>query len=165
MSTSIQKNGKFDIKKRKQYAFDASVENSKGANEAIKVSQNWLLVLALAELSFIGSLLLTDTLSVSVGLLKLLALALLASFISFIVASIAQYQHVLRIARVYECISMRAVQNYLQKGIDSTDEEPKELELPQTQIASNKIANRLFLTSYVLVILATLGIAIVILKL
>jgi len=45
---------KFDIQKRQQSAFEASVDNVKMANEAIKSSQNWLLLLGLAELSFLG---------------------------------------------------------------------------------------------------------------
>jgi len=48
---------KFDIQKRQQSAFEASVDNVKMANEAIKSSQNWLLLLGLAELSFLGAIL------------------------------------------------------------------------------------------------------------
>ena len=45
---------KFDIEKRQKSSFDASVENVKMANDAIKSSQNWLLLLGLAEMSFLG---------------------------------------------------------------------------------------------------------------
>ncbi len=148
---------KFDLKKRQKSAFEAAVENAKIANEAIKSSQGWLLVLGLAEMSFLGTLLLINETIYSCWL-KTLIIALLTAFILFILGSITQYKHARRIARDYERISRKAVDNYLNKNIRFVDQIPQELELPKRQIVSSRIVNCLILTSYILVILVTIGI-------
>jgi len=152
---------KFDLKKRQKSAFEAAVENAKIANEAIKSSQGWLLVLGLAEMSFLGTLLLINETIYSCWL-KTLIIALLMAFVLFILGSITQYKHALRIARDYEGLSRRAVDDYLNKGIRFVDQVPQELELPKRQIVSSRITNYLIFASYVLVILVTLGIIVLI---
>lgn len=154
---------KFDLEKRQKSAFEAAVENAKIANDAIKSSQGWLLVLGLAEMSFLGTLLLTNE-TISSCWLKLLIIALLVAFVLFIFGSIAQYKHALRIARRYEEISRKAVDDYLNKDIRFVGKMPEELELPKRQIVSSKVTDYLIFASYVLVILTTLGVIVLVIK-
>lgn len=154
---------KFDIRKRQRNTFEAAVENVKIANDAIKSSQGWLLILGLAELSFLGTLLLINGIIPGCWL-KLLIVTLLIAFILFILGSIMQYRHALKIARIYEGISRTAINNYINKGICIVEKMPGELELPKTQIVSNKTTNYLISASYILVILVTIGIIILVIK-
>jgi len=153
----------FDIQKRQQHTFEAAVENAKIANDAIKSSQNWLLVLGLAEMSFLGALLFRNGLLNADCFSKSLLIALLVAFVLFIVGSVVQYKHALGMAREYEHISNTALK-YLQEGRQSVEKMPEELELPEKQIESNVSANYLIFSSYILVILVTIGIAILIIK-
>jgi hypothetical protein len=159
-----QKNIKnFDIAKRQQATFDASVENAKIANDAIVKAQNWFLVLGLAELSFLGTIFLSDfqiTCQV-LFLIKFLIILLLSSFIIFIIASVLQYQYMLRVARFYEIISNNAIE-YMSKGINELEKEPENLRLDRKQIKSNILTNYLFATVLLLILLATLGIIIIV---
>lgn len=147
---------KFDIQKRQQYAFEASVDNVKMGNDAIKASQNWLLILGLAELSFLGAVLLKD--GGNNYLIKILVVALLLAFSLFIAGSLGQYKHLLRSARQYDEISRKAVDGYLKKGITTMDEVPGDLELPARQIMSNSTTNHLVAGAYILVLFVTLAI-------
>lgn len=153
---------RFDLEKRQKNAFEAAVENAKMANEAIKSSQNWLLLLGLAEMSFLGMILLRREL-ISIFWIKILIIILLIAFILFILGSILQYKHLLRGARIYGTISDKAI-DYLNKGERFVDNIPEELKLPAKQIVSSKLVNHLFFGSYVLVILATIGIIFLVIK-
>jgi hypothetical protein len=148
---------KFDLRKRQEYAFSASVENAKLANEAIKSSQNWLLVLGLAEMSFLGTLLLRDG-SVYVCGIKALIIILLLAFVTFITGSVMQYKHMLKSARTFERISNLAITKYLNKRIKVADKIPEELELPEKQIISSDTANYFLFSAYLLIMVATFGI-------
>ncbi len=150
---------KYDISKRQAAAFQASSENAKHANDAIKISQNWLLVLGLAEMSFLGSLILKNNESVGrIYLIKLLLIILLISFMLFISGSVKQYKHVLMLARKYENISNIAL-NYLKQGFEVMDKMPNELEFPNNQIISDKWANILLFGSYLTILVVTSAIA------
>ena len=155
-----QKTVKFDLEKRQKSAFEAVVENVKMANEAVKSSQNWLLLLSLAEMSFLGMILLKKD---NFWIIKVLIIILLVAFVLFILGSVLQYKHLLKRARVYEEISNKATE-YLIRGIRFVNEIPKELKLPEKQIASNKCADYLISSSYILVILTTIGIIFLIIK-
>ena len=52
---------KFDLDKLQKNYFDASVANVLEANKAIRAAQNWLLIIGLAEMSFLGALLLQSS--------------------------------------------------------------------------------------------------------
>jgi len=93
-----------------------------------------------------------------------LVATLLIAFSFFIVGSIGQYKHLLSSARKYDKISRAAINNYLRKGIITLDDEPKDLELPNPQIASSPIANYLIFTTYILVLLVTLAFILLICK-
>lgn len=149
----------FDVLKRQKYSFDASVENTKIANEAVKLSQNWVWSLGVTQLSFLGFLLLNkDTLEINeVWPIKMLIIFLLISFISFIGASTVQFQYILRRVRFYESITLKATE-YLQNEQYFLNNEPKELQLPTVQTTTGKITNILLLISYILTVVATLGV-------
>ncbi|HED37590.1 MAG TPA: hypothetical protein ENI76_04995 [Ignavibacteria bacterium] len=151
-----EKKSKYSISKRQKYAFDASVQNVLIANDTIKMSQNWLWSLGIAELSFLGVILLRGGVEY-VCLIKTIIILILVAFVIFIIGSALQFQHVLRKARFYENISNKAY-SYLKKGIDEVEKIPDELNLPEKQIVTNKLVNRLFVTSYILVVVATMGI-------
>ncbi|MFC1478747.1 hypothetical protein ACFL57_04740 [Candidatus Margulisiibacteriota bacterium] len=155
-SMSEKKTNQFDIEKRQASAHTAAVDNAKSANSAITASQNWLLILGLAQLSFLGSLLLKEEIILPV-LIKTLVIVLLLSFVSFILASRLQFTHLVRIARLYERISKNAM-HYLIRGISAIEKCPKDLELPEEQIVSSRLSNILFDTSNILVGLSTIGI-------
>lgn len=155
------KKPKFDLGKRQEYAFSASVENAKLANEAIKSSQNWLLVLGLAEMSFLGTLLLKDSI-INIYGIKTLLIILLLAFVAFITGSVMQYKHMLKSARTFERISNIAITKYLNKGRSVADEMPKELELPEKQIISSNTANYFLFSAYLLIMVATFGIILLI---
>lgn len=148
---------KFDLGKRQEYAFSASVENAKLANEAIKSSQNWLLVLGLAEMSFLGTLLLRDGSVYACGI-KALIIILLLAFVTFITGSVMQYKHMLKSTRTFERISNLAITKYLNKGIKVADKVPEELEFPEKQIISSNTANYFLFSAYLLIMVATFGI-------
>ncbi len=160
-----QNDSKFDLSKRQRNAFEASVENAKIANDAIKSSQGWLLVLGLAEMSFLGTLLIKDDSVFATPCLKILIIFLLIAFIFFILGSVFQYRHALNSARKYEEISNRVLDSYLNKNIHIVDKIPKELELPKKQMVTSKTANYLIFGSYILVILATIGVIFMVTKL
>lgn len=152
---------KFDIKKRQKSTFNASVENVKLANDFLKLSQNWLWSLGIAELSFFGVIIFKQNIEnfYIILFIKILVVLLLSSFISFIWASALQYKHILGLARFYEKISNQAIE-YLQKGEEFLNKEPSDLGLPKQQIISSKLASYLFFASYLFTILATLGLII-----
>jgi len=52
---------KFDLDKLQKNYVDASVANVLEANKAIRAAQNWLLIIGLAEMSFLGALLLQSS--------------------------------------------------------------------------------------------------------
>lgn len=153
----------FDISKRQRFSFNAAVENVKSANNAIKLSQNWLWSLGIAELSFLGVVIFKDSSGIDslVCFIKALVIVLLLSFVSFILASVLQYKHALKAARNHESISKRAYE-YLRDAA-YLENEPSDLKLPDKQITTGRAVNLFFLSSYILTISATIGIIIFIL--
>lgn len=147
---------KYNISKRQKYAFDASVQNTNLANDTIKMSQNWLWSLGIAELSFLGVILFSGGIKY-LCIVKIIIIVILIAFIIFIIGSVLQFQHLLKKARFYENISNSAL-IYLRDEIDEVDEIPYDLDFPKKQIVSSNVTNRLFMTSYVFIVIATVGI-------
>ena len=151
MSTSPQKN--FDVRKRQKHLFDAAVRNSLLANEAIKMAQESMLALGLAELAFLGVLLLDKDRSSRT--VKSLVILLVISFLLFLFGQIRQYKHQLKAARVFESKSIRALE-YLADGKEYLEGEPKDISLEKKQIKSDNLANWLIFISLILIVLVTI---------
>lgn len=149
------------IEIRQQSAFDAAVENTKQANEAIKSAQNWLNILAIAELTLLSSFLIQDY-GLSNQLLvvaKVMIVLLVASLLMFLLGALTQFRHLLSIARTFSMISDRAY-SYMKEGKNAVDILPKDLDFPDhMQLKSNKLTNLLFAASFLLVVLVSIGIS------
>lgn len=145
-------NKKIDLSKLQKNYFDASVGNVIEANNTIKAAQNWLLVLGLAEMSFLGALLLKD--SSSILYIRIILSILLFSFILFIIGSVKQYKYLLYSARYYQKQSY-AVLSKIENNGQYADSIPEEIKLSKNQIKSDRIANILISSSFVLILLST----------
>lgn len=150
-----KENGKkYDLGKLQKNYFEATVKNVIQANEAIKSAQNWLLILGLAELSFLGAIILQ---SEEVTLyIKVILAALLLAFVLFILGSVKQYKHLLSSARYYEELSRRTLAK-VDQGQQYVNEIPEEIKLDTKQIKSDKITNILLFSTFCLIILAVLA--------
>ncbi len=146
-----------DLKQIQQNYFKAMDSNIENANKMVVATQNWLLILGLAELAFIGQQLIVNPEN---WFLKIIFSILLLGFISFIIGSIAQYKHVLKTGRYYHDLSKKTVQ-----FIDATDKTtiektPEFLEDKQNDIKSSTWANRLISLSFVFILSVTLSLVI-----
>lgn len=157
--SSQNQNKKFDLAKLQKNYFDATVSNVLEANSAIKAAQNWLLVLGLAEMSFLGASLLKD--DVPIACVKVVLSALLISFVLFIIGSIKQYRHILSSARYYEDLSNKVLSEIDISG-QYTDDISREMQVDKKQIKSDKITNILLFSSSTIILASTLTIAILI---
>jgi len=150
-------NKKFDLGKlgklQKSY-FDASVANVLEANQAIKAAQNWLLILGLAEMSFLGALLLQD--NDQHLYIRIILSVLLVSFILFIIGSVKQYRHLLSSARYYEKLS-NMVLTEIERVDQCVNKIPDEIKVEKNQIKSDKVTNILIYSSLVLILLSTVA--------
>lgn len=145
---------KYDLGKLQKNYFEATVKNVIQANEAIKSAQNWLLILGLAELSFLGAIILQ---SEEIALyIKVILAALLVAFVLFILGSVKQYKHLLSSARYYEELSRRTLAK-VEQGQQYVNEIPEEMKLDTKQIKSDKITNILLFSAFCLIILAVLA--------
>ncbi len=148
---------KHSIAERQKHAFEATIKNVDLANDTIKMSQNWIWSLGIAELSFLAIALFSEKIGYS-ECIKVIIVMILSAFVLFIVASIIQFKHILNIARYYEDISNIASKKYLNKNIDVVDKMPEELKFKEEQIVSSKLANVFFILSFLLIIVATIEI-------
>lgn len=145
----------FDLKLLQKQYFDACVGNVTEANEAVKSVQNWLLVLGLAEMSFLGSLIVRDT---APNLyVKVILTGLLVSFILFLIGTRMQHRHVLKSARYYQNLSSKVIIAMESSG-NLVTRIPSDLKVEENQIKSNKTANILISVSFLLVLLSTVAI-------
>ncbi len=145
---------KFDLGTLQNNYFKASKENIHEANIAIKTAQNWVLILGLAEMSFLGVLLLqANTFYIYT---KIILSVLLLSFILFIIGSIRQYKHVLSSARYYKLLSDRVWSEIKSKG-KYTENIPQDLENNRNYIKSNKVANILLFSAFMLIVITTVA--------
>lgn len=157
------KNKKINLKKLATDYLNAAIENAKIANELVKSLQNWLLIFAIAELTFLGSLLAVQfdhtQLILSIPIIKLITIAFwfsLINFIFFILGCKYQHSHVLRIARAYKKLSDDA-KEFTQKFQVEVEELPAFLkEQDLSAMHTNKWANRFFLGSILCVFVTTL---------
>jgi len=159
METNQTQDKKFDLLKLQNNYFNASVQNVLEANKAIKAAQNWLLVLGLAEMSFLGALLLQN--NEPDLCIRIILSVLLVSFVSFLIGSVKQYKHLLSSARYYENLSNRVLSNIYQNG-GFIDEIPEEFKVDKNQIKSDKVTNILFFSSFVMILLSTIAIILLI---
>ena len=150
---------KIDLEKRQNKYHEATVKNVMHANDFTKASQNWSLILGLAEMSFLATLIVQVDAN-HIFYLKCFLSALLISFVLFILGSIKQYKHALASSRYYHCLANKVTKHIRSMGpqIDET-EVPQEIneEKHNNQIATDKIANILILSSIGLILLVTLG--------
>ncbi|MDD2656435.1 MAG: hypothetical protein PHQ18_02620 [Patescibacteria group bacterium] len=146
---------KFDVKKRQDNAFQASRDNAIEANKAISMTQNWILVLGTAELTFLGVFFLSDNLSSCVIIfVKILIAFLFFAFLSFIWGAYTQSTHLKDTSRMYNKISDKALE-YLNSGKNKLDNEPEDLKFPKNKIISSKISNFLFSLSFISISIVT----------
>ena len=155
----VQQRTEFSVKKRQDTAHAAMLSNANLANESAKATQNWLLILGLAELSFLGSVLLKYGSANEDFLIfiKIFLVILLVGFIMFFLGSLHQRRHILRSARKYQKISDRAV-GYINDGKKKLDEEPDELKLPEQQMVSSRASNQYFIIAIGAIFVVTIGI-------
>ncbi len=158
-----EQEAKYDLQKRQEYTFQAAVENAKQANMSISASQNWLLILGLAEMSFLGTLLINEVTGFPIWGQKIILVALLIAFILFVIGSVFQYRHSLRNARFHHDISNKALK-YINRGERFVSTMPEELKLPERQIKSCGPANWCMFPALLLVMVSTLGIIYFIIK-
>ncbi|MBW3568644.1 hypothetical protein KY385_00745 [Candidatus Parcubacteria bacterium] len=149
-----RENPNFDVEKRQNSLFDASVRNTLLANESITLVQNSMLALGLAELAFLGVILIDN--DRRGFFVKLLILLLIASFVLFLLGQIRQYKHQLITARSFEAKANKALE-YLAKGNQYLDHEPEEISTKKQQIVSDKIANIFIFSSLIVILLVTAG--------
>ncbi len=149
-----QNDKKFDLGKLQKNYFEASVQNVIQANEAIKSAQNWLLVLGLAEMSFLGAVILQADSPTSFT--KVILTALLFAFVLFIMGSVKQYKHLLSSARYYDGLSNKTLDK-VEGGQQFIDEIPGDIKLDRKQIKSDKITNILLFSAFCLIIISTLA--------
>jgi hypothetical protein len=144
---------KFDVKKRQNYLFDASVRNTLLANESVKMAQESMLALGLAELAFLGVLLLGKP--NCNWAVKPLIIVLTISFLLFLFGQIRQFNHQLRRARGLE-YKANIANEYLIEGRRYLENEPENISLESKQIKSDNIANLCILGSLALVLVVTI---------
>lgn len=129
--------------------YSALVDNAKSANDAISKAQNWLLILWLAELSFIWTNL------KYLCLFKLPLTLLLFWFIFFIIWSVAQYKHLLNKSRHYHSL-INNVLEYIKNNSENIDKLPESLSDKDFTIRSSNVANFFFLFSFLFILISTL---------
>lgn len=147
-------NKRFDLGRLQKNYFDASVANVLEANKAIKAAQNWLLILGLAEMSFLGALLIQN--NEQSLYIKIILSALLVGFILFIVGSVKQYKHLLSSARYYEKLSNKVLSE-MEKESQYTNKISDEIKVDKNQIKSDNNSNILIFSSFVLILLSTVA--------
>lgn len=148
-----QKN-RFDLSKLQKSYFEASVDNVLQANDAIKSAQNWLLILGLAEMSFLGAILVQSK-EPSLSIKYILSI-LLIGFVLFLMGSVKQYKHLLKSARYYKNLSSMILSD-IEKNGNLVNEIPNEFK-EESQIRSDKITNVLIFSSFVLILISTFAI-------
>lgn len=148
-------NIKFDVEKRQNSLFNAAKDNAIIVNNTVQLLQNSILVIGIANLALLITILLNHQFlcDFQINFIKISTIFLFIGFILFIVAVKIQHTYILRIARFYEKQSNNAIKNYLNNGIQVLDKEPGDLKLKTQQIQSNKLANYIFILSYVFIIL------------
>lgn len=151
---NIQKEDtKFDLKKLQKNYFEASVQNVLEANKAIKAAQNWLLILGIAEMSFLGALLLQN--NEPKLYIKIVLSVLLVSFVLFIIGTVKQYKHLLFSARYYQKLSNTVLSEMENIG-QYTDKIPEKIQVNKNQIKTDMITNILIFSSFVLILASTI---------
>lgn len=149
-----QENKNFDVEKRQNSLFDASVRNARLANESITLAQNSMLALGLAELAFLGVILID--ISNYRFFIKSMIILLIVSFVLFLFGQIRQYKHQLGAARSFEAKANKALE-YLSSGSQYLGHEPEEISTKKQQIVSDKIANIFIFASLIIILLVTVG--------
>jgi hypothetical protein len=151
---------KFSVEKRQAHTYEASVKNASIANDAVMKAQNWFLIICLAQLSFLGSILVSvSTLAETTELfVKILMVLFLVTFILFVTSSLSQFRHMVSRARFYEGISDTAISKYISIGVTELDAEPDELALDDGQIKSDLVTNYMFTASLLSGLCATAGV-------
>ncbi len=132
--------------------FNASVENVKEGNLAIRKAQGWVLTLGLAELAFLGTQgdfsLISNEIAISF---------LFLSFILFSLGSIKQSRNLFDKAKYYKRLSNETMEWILKNKIIEIENIPKELkEETEISMASNKTADKFIFLSFILIGLSSL---------
>ena len=152
---------KTDLNKLQNNYFEAMVSNHDSANKAIMKTQNWLLILALGELAFLGKSI-EDQSNISL-FLKISFAVLLFSFVLFIIGSVLQYKHLLKNSRRYHELSSRTIQFIKSINKFEIEEIPESLRDNKNKISSSKWANGFLFSSFILILGETLSLIIKIL--
>ena len=121
------------------------------------------LILGLAEMSFLGAIILQPEMATSICI-KGVLIALLLAFVLFILGSVAQYKHLLSSARYYDKLSGKALDK-MERGQQYTDEIPEDIKLDREQIKSSKVANILLFAAFCLILISTIALVPLIFKL
>ncbi|MCW1891997.1 MAG: hypothetical protein KIH65_002020 [Candidatus Uhrbacteria bacterium] len=159
----MSSNKKFDLGKLQENYFNTSVANVNQANDAIKSAQNWLLILGLAEMSFLSAVILQPEITTK-NCVQGILIVLLLAFVLFIFGSVMQYKHLLSSARYYNELSKKVLDE-MEREQQHANEIPEGIKLDREQIQSSRIANILLFTAFCLIIFSTIAMMPFILKL
>jgi hypothetical protein len=145
---------RIDLIKLQDNYFNASLENAREANSAVKYAQNWIVILGLAEMSFLGILLFQE--KYNHVYLKVVLALLLFGLVLFLIGSVRQYKHLVRVARHYRALSIDVNAEIKEKG-RIVDEVPTHLTDNLASIRSDKYANLLIYVTLTIIVVSTLS--------
>jgi len=141
---------KKDLLKLQNNYFTASAENAKEANLAIGKAQGWVLTLGLAELAF-----LSNREDFSSCIIKVEITLLLLAFVLFVIGSVAQYKHVLRISRYYFHLSSKILKRVEEEKLLEAEKIPDEF-LDTQNLKTSNTANYFLFSSFILIGISTI---------
>ena len=141
---------KKDLLKLQNNYFTASAENAKEANLAIGKAQGWVLTLGLAELAF-----LSNREDFSSCIIKVEITLLLQAFVLFVIGSVAQYKHVLRISRYYFHLSSKILKRVEEEKLLEAEKIPDEF-LDTQNLKTSNTANYFLFSSFILIGISTI---------
>ncbi len=144
---------KTDLKKLQNNYFEAGVTNAEIANMAISKAQNGILILAIAELAFLGNKIAQDQIDV---FLKIEVILIITALLTFLSGAIAQYQHILKTARKYHKLSLSVTDFMQTQHVTEIEKLPKCLSGEDDSIKSSNWANNLFTISIGSIFLSTI---------
>lgn len=165
MKTNIEKDKKIrhDLTKLQKNHFMASVSNVDLANKTMGEFQNWMLVLGIAELTFLGTLLSRSETGCLLIFIKILLTVLLVGMVLFLFGALLQYKHVLKIARMSYKKSNLVIDYISEIGETIVDEIPEHLKVEiEKGITTSMTANYLIYTGFFFEILVTISTVILI---
>ena len=154
---------RFDIKAIGNDALERYHKAIELLNKNSQFFLNWIIFTTLAELTFLGTVLLRNSTS-SVWLVKTLTIVLLVSLILFFVGMIFRNIDTRNTVKMFEN-AVKKSSELLISGQNTVASLPQELQLPTEMIEPGETSQNLVGYSFLLVIVATAGIIFLVIKL